>query len=323
MKKTNLFFTIILTLMMSQALLAQTNVKFEIKHLLGEKPCVFDSVAQNNFAQDFTVTRLQYYISNIAITHDTGKVTNVTDYWMLVDASEQTLVDLGSFDIQQVEAISFYVGVGQDKNHADPALYPTSHPLGPKAPAMHWGWSAGYRFIAMEGHSGANMSVYQLHGLGDVNYFKTEVISPMTTPFTNGVVISLDADYTRALENIDMSSGVFVHGDYGAAKQALLNFQGFVFSSGVTNTAIDDKLDAPVFQLFPNPTTIGQVSLRIQDELASYEVQVSDLLGRKVYQAKVAPSQTNVSLPIEDSGIYLVSLIKDDKSMATQKLVVK
>ena len=323
MKKLNFSLTILLTLLMSQALFAQTNVKFEIKHLLGQDVFAFNTLAQNSMMQDFQVTRLEYYISGIAITHDTGKVTTIVDNWILVNAGDQTLVDLGNHAIQQVEAISFYVGIDPDYNHVDPALYPITHPLGPKAPSMHWGWAAGYRFLAMEGTAGANSSLFQLHGLGDKNYFQASVVAPMTTHAANEVVISISADYTRALESIDVSAGVIVHGDYGAAQQALSNFQGFVFSPAVNNTAIEDELTAPLFTLYPNPASSGKITLTAEAALSSYDVIVSDLVGRKVSEEKIPAGQSTLTFSLEATGMYLVTLIRDGQAMATKKLVVK
>lgn len=323
MKKIYLSLTFIWAIIMSQALVAQTPVKFEIKHFLSQAPFALNTVAQNNFQQDFTVTRLQYYISEIAITHDMGQVTPINDYWILVNADTQTVVDLGSYNIQQVEAISFYVGVDTANNHKDPALYPVSHPLGPKAPSMHWGWAAGYRFLAMEGNAGANMSLYQLHALGDKNYFQVEVQNPWILATANELKISLNADYTRALENIDVSSGVIVHGDYGAAQQALSNFQALVFSPATSNTSISGQLEAPVFSLYPNPATEGQVTIEIAEAHAAYEVVVNDLVGRQVYQAQMEAGQSELSLRVENAGMYLVTLIKDGKAVSTKKLVVK
>jgi hypothetical protein len=304
---------------------AQKDVKFNINHLLDGSPFAFNTATQNSMGHDFDVSRLEYYISEIEITHDTGKVTKINDFWLLINASQQTLVDLGSLNIDQVEAISFHVGVDEVNNHADPSQYPSTHPLGPKAPSMHWGWAAGYRFVAIEGKSGASLAYdYQLHGLGDNNYFKTTITSPKLTPFANGVVIGLNAEYTGILQGINLSSGVIEHGEYREARQALLNFQNHVFTGEVTNTAIDDELVRQSFQLYPNPTSNGGSTLTL-DEVATenFSVVVSDLIGRKILQTELNIGQKEVSIPVYTSGIFVVSLIKEGRLAATQKLVVK
>ena len=77
--------------------------------------------------------------------------TAIPNKWVLVNASEATEVDLGSHDVTNVEAVHFHIGVDSSVNHSDPASYPMGHPLAPVFPSMHWGWAAGYRFVAIEG----------------------------------------------------------------------------------------------------------------------------------------------------------------------------
>ena len=54
------------------------------------------------------VDRLQYYVSDIVITHDGGLQTDIESVWLLVDPSEQQVYSLGNWDIETVENISFY-----------------------------------------------------------------------------------------------------------------------------------------------------------------------------------------------------------------------
>lgn len=304
---------------------AQKDVKFHINHLLDGSPFAFNTAAQNSMGHDFDVSRLEYYISEIEITHDTGQVTKIENFWLLIDASQQTLVDLGNLNIDQVEAISFHVGVDEFNNHQDPSQYPSTHPLGPKAPSMHWGWAAGYRFVAIEGKSGANLAYdFQLHGLGDNNYFKTTITTPKLTPFANGVVIGLDAEYTGILQGINLSSGVIEHGEYREARQALLNFQNHVFTGQVTNTAIDDDLTQQSFQLYPNPASMGESVLSLNEVATdNFSIIVNDLIGRKILQTSLAIGQKEVRIPVSEPGIFIVNLIKDGNVVGVQKLVVK
>ena len=100
-----------LILLLSNNLWAQKDVKFEIRHWLGNSPFAFNMPSQNNLAHDFNVTRLEYYISEISIVHDSGLVMRVPDTSFLINPSVQTLVDLGNFAVDQVEGISFHVGL--------------------------------------------------------------------------------------------------------------------------------------------------------------------------------------------------------------------
>ena len=74
------------------------------------------------------------------------------------------------------------------------------------------GWAAGYRFVAYEGFGGADYSQnFQLHGLGNANYFvqEQEVIAEMVG---GTMVLNLDANYTEALRDINIATGIVSHG---------------------------------------------------------------------------------------------------------------
>ena len=102
---------------------SQTNVELNIYHFLGEEPFAFEMGAKNNIDNDFNVTRLQYYIDGISLIHDGGQETLIEEFWILADGSESVKAELGSLPIENLESISFYIGVGPDYNHLDPAQY--------------------------------------------------------------------------------------------------------------------------------------------------------------------------------------------------------
>lgn len=323
MKTIQKFLLLSLILLLSNSLFAQKEVKFEIRHWLGNVPFALNTPAQNNLGHEFNVSRLEYYLSEISIVHDSGVVTRVPDTSFLIDPTEPMMVDLGSYAIDQVEGIHFHIGVDPARNHNDPGLLPVTHPLGPKAPSMHWGWAAGYRFIAMEGKSGNGLAYdYQLHGLGDVNYFKTEVENPMLTPFRDGVVISLDADYAKVLHNIFLNSGVIEHGENKEAKTSLINMRSYVFSPASPTTSIDHQIQTQL-RIYPNPSPNGQVRLLL-DQVAqeNYQIMVTDMLGRQLIQTKLRAGQREASLEISQAGVYAVTLFQNGKKVITKKLVV-
>ena len=180
MKRIALLFAIAF----SSITFGQTNVYFSIEHKLGNQPFAFQTAATNNLGNQFDVKRLQYYISSIELVHDGGTVTPVVDKYMLVNANDSTYESLGSFNITNLEAIRFGIGVDASKNNLNPATYPANHPLAPKSPSMHWGWAAGYRFVAFEGKAGSSLSqIVELHALDNSNYF-------IQTVPTNGMFLN-------------------------------------------------------------------------------------------------------------------------------------
>lgn len=322
MKKIVLFLTAFLMLNLLGN--AQNNVQLNINHKLSQVTFQFNDGAKNNMDHSFYASRLEYYISEISIIHDGGIETPVTGKYILVDASQSTEVDLGDFDVTEVEGINFHIGVDEAANHSDPASYSADHPLAPKFPSMHWGWAAGYRFIAYEGMGGATFNqLFQLHGLGDDNYFKTEI--SLAASANNGeVVINLDADYTRGLENVAVNSGPIVHGDYGDAKKALENFRDFVFSPSSETTSTIDFREVTRFEVFPNPAFNGTANLLLNaDKDLNYEVSITDVLGRQIQRIEVMSSNSIIELEVPKQGMYFINLIKEGQPVISKKLISK
>lgn len=302
---------------------AQNQVQLLINHKLGDADFSFDTNAKNNLNNDFEIFRLEYYISEITIIHDGGNETKINDVWVLANASRNTGVDLGSHNINQVEMIKFSLGVDPAHNHLDPSTFPALHPLAPKNPSMHWGWVSGYRFVALEGNGGSNLNrLFELHGLGDDNYFTIEI--PLTTTANNNTInISLDADYTRALENIDVNAGLIVHGDYGMAKKSLENFRDFVFSASTTTTSTIDFSEVEKFDVFPNPTNRKASLILNAPQDQTYQISVTNILGKEMLFINTVSSNSEIEIPLQQPGIYFVNLLKSGHPVITRKLISK
>lgn len=321
MKRLILSVTILLIFILSS--FAQNSIQLNIHHKLGDVDFALETGAINNLDNDFEVTRLEYYISQIAIIHDGGSVTVFDELWVLVNAAELTQIDLGDTDINTIEMLRLNIGVNESHNHLDPSTYPASHPLAPKNPSMHWGWSSGYRFVALEGNGGSNFDqLFELHGLGDINYSKVDI--PMNLEVSNNeVIINIDADYTGALEDIDVNSGVIVHGDYAEAQQCVRNFRSKVFSLSDQTTSAIDFSEVSKFEVFPNPAN-GNATLNLETtENLNYQVSVTDILGKQVLFFDTVNSNSTIDLSLTETGFYFINLIKEGKTVITKKLFSK
>jgi hypothetical protein len=322
---TKFVLSLVATLMLSVSIFAQNTLKLNINHKLGTSAFAMNTAAQNNLSNDFKVTRLHYYISEISITHDGGTETMIPSVWVLVNASGATQIDLGSQTITSVEAVNFHIGVDGSHNHLDPASYSSTHALAPKNPSMHWGWTSGYRFLAFEGKGGNSFNqTFELHGLGDANYFKTVI--PFTTAATavnSEITLDIDADYTRILEGISVNSGVIVHGETGAEKTAVENMRDYVFTPSATLSSTVDISEINAFSVFPNPSN-GATKLTISTSTdLTYQVAVTDILGRQIAFFNAVRSNSTLELNLNNAGLYFVSLIKEGQPVLTEKLIVQ
>lgn len=322
MKKSILFIAALF--LFTSSMFAQNSVQLNIHHKLANNSFAMETAAVNNISNDFEVTRLQYYISEISIIHDGGAETIMEDLYVLVDAGEATQVDLGDFDITSVEMVKFHLGVDEATNHLDPSSYSPNHPLAPQSPSMHWGWAAGYRFVAIEGFGGANYNqLFQLHGLGDNNYFLTEI--PVTVEAENNeVVIDLDADYTRALENITVNNGLIVHGDYAEAQKCLENFRDYVFSQSSETTSSFDLSEVNQFDIYPNPAPNGLFNIEFDaPSNLEYEIIITDILGKQIAHIDAVKGNSTYVFQLKDAGLFFINLIKEGQPVISKKLISK
>jgi hypothetical protein len=126
-------------------------LKLELESDINGNKVMFHSVKYLNENLDtFTVSSLNYYVSNIRLKDATGKFYNVPESYYLIDASisnDTTLIITGIPEGDYVEA-QVSVGIDSLHNHTGAqtgALDPTV------ASVMFWSWSAGYKFVILEG----------------------------------------------------------------------------------------------------------------------------------------------------------------------------
>lgn len=302
---------------------SQTNVSLEIVHKLGGEDFSYTQTADNNLGQEVTVSRFEYYLSGFAITHDGGEVTQFSDLYLLGNATENALVNFDQVDAENIEMLTFYIGVDYEANHADPALWPSEHPLAPQFPSMHWGWASGYRFLAMEGSENETNQNYELHGLGDGNYLKVEL--PLDISLSSeDLTIEIQANVEEALYNIDLNGGIFIHGAQGAAQEALDNMQERVFEVTGSTLGVNDASASTDFTLFPNPTTDNSFQVQFAPIAGStYRLQISDIRGKLILAENMLQPGSQVTVSSLEKGVYVVSLIAENGTISTRKLVIR
>lgn len=320
MKKTLLFFLLVL---LGFSSFAQNSVILNINHSMGDQALeVGQSYTHSDLDYEFSITRLQYYVSQIEIVHDGGIVTEMEDTWLLVNVEEEMSFNLGNYDIDVIEEIRFGVGVEQEVNHLDPTTYPDDHPLALQNPNMHWGWASGYRFATLEGKTGTALLIdYQIHSLGDANY---HMLSLPTANLVNGNerIINIKADYMGLLQNIDVSTGLISHSETGESAILLSNFSTKVFSQ-LVYTGIDDLEQQSSFIVAPNPAAIHQANILLYQEYpANTKLQITDLSGRIIKEQIVEPNQSSLEVDIDKAGIYFISLVSQSQIIETRKLVI-
>ncbi len=322
MKKLLTTFSLLSILLITQA---QTDVYLKINHKLDGNNFAYNQTATSNGGlsgggSQYQLARLEYYLGAITLTHDSGVTTTVPNKWLLIDGTDTTNELLGNFNITNLQSISFGIGVESFFNHNDPNSYASTHPLAPKSPSMHWGWSAGYRFVALEGKVGTNFNqIFQIHALGDRNYHtQTHNVSGY---MQNGdLIIELDADYNEALNNITVNSNLLYHGEMGEAITTLSNFQTAVFTQ--TTVGLNELRNNLVrFGISPNPST-GNVSISVDNSFSNLSFKIMDMVGREVMNGTLA-NTGNHFLSIDKKGIYMINLFENGALIGSEKVIIQ
>ena len=290
-----------------------------IDHTMASAPLTSSSIGVNNLGNQFNFSRLEYYMGDIQVIYDNDSVFNYPEV-VLIDALDAATTNLylGSQSLDSVTAVRFAIGVGTSLNHLDPSIYSSQSPLAPKSPSMHWGWSAGYRFIAAEGMGSSSLNQgFELHGLGDVNYAMQTISTSGVALGTDTLEIKLVANYDALTQGIAVGQGVISHGESGSARQSLVNMNNHVFSSSEGNAALSDKeLEHLDFVIYPNPAN-GSFWLTVP--LGS-QIEVINVLGQKIEHRTA--EQTKERFVINKTGVYIV-ILRQGKSVSTERVIIR
>jgi hypothetical protein len=186
---------------------------------------------------------------------------------------------------------------------------------------MHWGWIAGYQFVAFEGLTSPTMDqLTEIHSFGDDNYFQTTVLAPGT--FFNGAFqINIEGDYTRAIENIDISTGIIVHGDFLQANMVLENFNNYVFKPSNSLAGIPEEQFSAI-TIYPNPAS-GQFTIETPTEFQGDLVKIYTVNGQYLKSYNLKKGYNVQEVDIEQAGILLLDFFDNKKKLFSKTIINK
>lgn len=154
----------------------KNSVVLEFDNRVGTQDLVLNTQTYKNAAgEDYTVTKLNYFISNIKLKKADGTEYNVAGKYFLIkeqDTKSQTIT-LSDIPAADYVSVSFLVGVDSLKSISDVAqrtgvLDPASY----GDDNMYWSWNSGYIFLKFEGTSpvvapnAAGSRIFQIHAGG-------------------------------------------------------------------------------------------------------------------------------------------------------------
>ena len=300
---------------------SQTPVNLNIYHKLGTADFAYNQPSQNNMSNgNFKLTRMEYYMTKFTIIHDGGMITTVpSSVVAIVKANEQTSIALGSYNVTNIEGIKFHIGVHTPVNHQDPSVQPSGTPLSFQSPSMHWGWTSGYRFIALEGKTGTAMNqTTELHGLGDANYYETTVMA-VGNLFNGEYFVNVDADYNRALENVNISQGVVVHGENQEAAVMIANFKNYVYSPSASLAGLTESI-AENTSVYPIPSN-GSLTISTPVNFIGNSIKIFDLTGKLIQEHVLVDGQNKLDISLKNKGFYILDFYQNNDKLFSKKVL--
>lgn len=327
-----LYTLIIGTLLSSCFLFAQQNVELVINHGIDNQTLEFESTqATNSSGVTYDVNRLEYYLGSIVLTHDGGQETALADdFYILVNAADGiSTIDLGNHDIENIEALNFAIGITEGHNHDDPAAWPNDHPLAPQDPSMHWGWAAGYRFIAYHGTiydaQGEASNIFEYHAVGDE--LRKEVALEATGEMIDDILtITLDTDYNPIMQDIDIIGNNIIHGGGALMGKMMKNMKDFgVFTPKAISTDISEINKDYQLTNYPNPFSESTVISYEFPNVEQLSMRITDVNGRTIVEQNNLASKAQLELNNQlNAGVYYCSFYAKSGFLAkTQLLVVE
>ncbi|MFN0035209.1 MAG: MbnP family protein [Saprospiraceae bacterium] len=324
---------LLLLLAFAATTFAQTNhVVFSFDHKAGADPMVLNQTVfsiWNN--KKVKLSRAEFYISEAEIHHADNTMMPLTDKYLLVNANAPTSeFDLGAWPIEAAHGVTLHLGVPQAVNHLDPATYPPGHPLALHNPTMHWGWSAGYRFMVLEGkvdnnNDGVPETAFEFHNLGDALY-KTLELTGMKEAENGALHLHFVLDYAQLFKNLAMTGNLIQHGSASLNVTVMNNAatQNFVRMPTVsaTHEVLANSLNV---KASPNPAGAETLVEYALPAAGLLDLTLNNTLGQTL--RRLTGLSASGSLRLETAalpeGIYQYAFYENGKLLARKQLVVK
>ena len=129
---------------------------------------------------------------------------------------------------------------------------------------------------------------------------------------------TLSAPFITQIRGND-SFDLFVGGDLGG----LWNYTADPASEPSDVSVNELGLTDFQWTVYPNPSETGEFKVKVEGN-DSYKMEITDLLGRKVYTKASFWNNTIVDLKNQKNGVYLMRLVsKDNRTIAVKRVIIK
>ena len=304
---------------------AQNDINLVLNHQFNGTPFAYNDLYADDQGRAISFNRVQYYMSSIAVVHDGGQSTSLTDVYVLGSANVSNYF-LGNFSVDNIEEFNFNLGVDYAANHGNSSNYATPHPLSPQAPLMDWGWPSGYFFLVIEGkvddnNDGTPNKMFQMHSIGDVMLRDVDVVA--TAGATAGSIdLALNVNIEKWIKNIDLETVGFQHNSGTINQSVASNTATFSVFENASATGVDD-INANTYVVTDYAMAYAPILNYKLVARTNNSLTIIDAQGRVVVEEKNVGFEGSYFVKQElNSGIYY-AVFSNAANTLTHKFVVK
>ncbi|MET0637403.1 MAG: MbnP family protein [Chitinophagaceae bacterium] len=136
------------------------NMSIEFDNIIGGQNLFLNTVTyKNSRGEDYTISRLQYFISNLRLTRSDGTdytIPQDSSYFLIRESEPDTRFVRIKIPAGDYTNLRFIVGVDSLRSTMDISRRTgVLDPTGGMEDGMYWSWNSGYIFFKMEGDSPA------------------------------------------------------------------------------------------------------------------------------------------------------------------------
>ena len=205
----------------------------------GNAPVTYNDASYPMGTDTVKFTRNDFILSEFALLDAQGvrqDIRNEYAYLSLPNRNSFTLPT--SITPGQYSGFAFTIGLDSTINHGDPSLWGGTHPLNPAVSNLHWGWTGGYIFAAMEGYyqKDGDQTPWLYHIALMENRMEVVVETPLDLTDFKTLTLNLDLEgFFKAVHGLSPNEdGDFSHStfDNGLAHKLSQNLsKSFRFAS--------------------------------------------------------------------------------------------
>lgn len=307
------------------AMAQNNNVVFVFKPFLGDVPMTIgQTVAPIWNGKSINISRAQFYVSEISVLGTDGLWVPLTNTHLLVNGDHPNAeYNTGSWPVSGITKVKMHIGVDPAFNHLDPSSYPAGSPLANQNPTMHWGWTAGYRFVVMEGqvdndNDGVPETGFAYHCLDDALY--TEVEYDCVTSAVGGKIsLIIKTDLAGAFLDYSLNENLIQHGS-GPENQRMMNNFKSIFSQFAVLSQQETEAFSAQITVSPNPVRdISQITIPSNEQ--NVTAALIDQFGRLVRAFPVMNGSATIEKADLPSGLYLLNVLQGNTVLGRKKIV--